>query len=193
MEHATLKSKLVFLLKHRRAPLFWALAIVILVVPWTWFQPIDVPTGEILTGHETYSGPVCSVVKVVDGDTLKLDCQGTGFTKVRLYCIDAPEMGQKPWGEQSKRFLQAITPKEVILVEHDRDRYGRLVGEVITTDEAKENLNLSAIWSGQAAVYPKYCKDQKYFRGQAEASKVRAGIWGAPGSHQKPWSWRRSD
>ena len=48
----------------------------------------------------------CTLVSVVDGDTLSLTCNGQP-TRVRLHCIDAPEMGQGAWGRASRDHLAA--------------------------------------------------------------------------------------
>lgn len=163
--------------RHQRLSLFWVAALVSLALPW-------------LPNFSTGAHKTCTVNSIHDGDTMRLTCEGEQV-KVRLYCIDAPEMGQWPWGKVSRDYLRAITPKQVRLVAHDRDRYGRTVGEVITTDEAQENLNLAMIWSGQAAVYPRYCNDGQYYQAEQEARKIGSGIWGSKGLHQSPWSWRR--
>ncbi len=100
----------------------------------------------------------CEVLKIYDGDTMTLQC-GSQKTKVRLYCIDTPEMKQKPWGIQARDHLRAITGKTVNLVEIDKDRYGRTVGEVYS---GEINLNLAQVQAGKAAVYETYCKKPEY-------------------------------
>ena len=72
------------------------------------------------------SGKDCRVEKISDGDTMNLRC-GTQLVKVRLYCIDAPEMAQKPWGTRSREHLQSITTPTVKLLKIDQDQYGRTV------------------------------------------------------------------
>jgi hypothetical protein len=72
---------------------------------------------------------------------MNLRC-GTQLVKVRLYCIDAPEMAQKPWGTRSREHLQSITPATVRLLKIDQDQYGRTVGEIYTTDAEPRLLNL---------------------------------------------------
>ncbi|MCP4310204.1 MAG: thermonuclease family protein, partial [Bacteroidetes bacterium] len=74
------------------------------------------------------------------------------------------------------------------------DRYGRLIGEVWThdSDTIQENLNLAMVRSGSAAVYPKYCKEWKYFQAQEGAQSLSAGIWEKPGQHQSPWEYRKA-
>ncbi len=129
----------------------------------------------------------CKVLKIYDGDTMTLQCQ-SAKVKVRLYCIDTPEMRQKPWGTQARDYLRSITPQSVRLVKIDKDRYGRIVGEVYSGDI---NLNLAQVEAGKAAVYNTYCKKQEYKEAENKAKEAKKGIWSQSGLHQKPWIWRR--
>ena len=97
-------------------------------------------------------GRVCTVDRVLDGDSLRLVCQGEPV-EVRLHCIDAPEYEQEPWGTQSRRHLAEITPFQVELQAVDTDRFGRTVGNVYTTGADRRLLNLDHVASGNAAVY----------------------------------------
>ena len=130
---------------------------------------------------------LCKVNSVYDGDTMRLTCHGQK-TKVRLYCIDTPEMEQRPWGNESRDFLRSITPDLVSLRAYDKDRYGRLVVEVFADDK---NLNLAMVEHGQAAVYSRYCSQQPYYDRQQQAQAKKLGIWTKPGLHQEPWNWRK--
>lgn len=163
----------------------YSIPIIIMVVvmslvtmQWSqWFSPAQ-KTDE------------CEILAIYDGDTMTLQCPGkTEKTKVRFYCIDTPEMKQSPWGEQARDHLRSLVDNYVRLVEIDRDRYGRTVGEVYKGDV---NLNLAQVKDGQAAVYDAYCKDAKYKVAETEAKNSKKGIWATKGLHQKPWEWRKS-
>lgn len=131
----------------------------------------------------------CRLERVLDGDSIRMRCEGRPV-EVRLYCIDAPEKGQPPWGERSRSHLREITPRDLELVPIDRDRFGRTVGEVYTADAEHRSLNLEQVRSGQAAVYERYCEDPRYFRAEREARAARRGIWRKRGEHQTPWIYR---
>lgn len=163
--------------RDQRLGLFRAAALIVLALLW-------------LPSFSADSARSCTVNSIYDGDTMRLSCNGKRM-KVRLYCIDAPEMKQRPWGRESRDYLRAITPERVTVVARDRDRYGRTVGEVFTDEEDRENLNLALVWSGNAAVYPKYCNDRQYYRAEGEAKKLQSGVWEKPGDHQRPWAWRQ--
>ncbi len=133
----------------------------------------------------------CTVQSIHDGDTLRLTCAGEHL-QVRLYCIDAPELDQKPWGQESRDHLRAITPKRVLLIPRDKDRYGRTVGEILTDDPDRENLNLAQVRSGNAAVYRSFCEGDAYYQAEREAKRLKAGIWERAGEQQAPWAYRHS-
>ena len=173
--------KMIDFFNHRRIILFWLVSIVGLIAPWLTScttRPIS-PTEPV----------ACAVLSVYDGDTLTAKCSGERI-KIRLYCIDAPEMGQRPWGKESRDYFRGLIPQgtEVDVRKHDRDRYGRTVGEVL---RKRENVNLAMIEAGQSAVYDRFCEDSSYHKFEAGARKNSSGIWSKPGDHQRPWDWRK--
>lgn len=172
--------------KHRRLGLFWTVAALSLTVPWA-LKGCSIPTTG--TAGQVYND--CSVLSIYDGDTMTVACAGRKM-KVRLYCIDAPEMGQEPWGRESRDHLRAITPPTVRIVVRDRDRYGREVAEVIVPDDSEENLNRAQVWAGQAAVYRRYCSDETYTEAENAARLLPGGIWREVGTHQSPWRYRNN-
>ena len=136
------------------------------------------------------SGDGCEVVKIYDGDTMTLRCPDSSEdVKVRMYCIDTPEMRQKPWGTVARDHLRQRSDQWVQLVAVDRDRYGRVVGEVYNQDG--ENLNLMQVRDGQAAVYQQYCDKPEYQRAEQQAREEKLGIWAKRGLQQRPWDWRK--
>ena len=137
------------------------------------------------------AGERCTVESCHDGDTCRLICSGQRVN-VRLYCIDAPEIGQSPWGKLSRDYLRARAPAgtaiELVRVPGQRDRRKRTVGVLLQLDGV--NLNLDQVQSGWAAVYPQYCADPVYDLAQEDASEQRRGIWRTAGAQQRPWEWR---
>jgi endonuclease YncB( thermonuclease family) len=129
---------------------------------------------------------LCQVNSIHDGDTMRVTCNGKK-EKVRLYCIDTPEIDQKPWGIESRDHLRALAPKSVKLLQRDKDDYGRIVAEVFDGDS---NLNLKMVREGRAAVFNRYCKQQKFYDAQDLARQQKLGIWSKSGLHQTPWKWR---
>ena len=135
-------------------------------------------------------GERCELHQCYDGDTCTVACSGSRV-KVRLHCIDAPEMDQEPWGKQSRDHLRERTPTgaAVELVSVTRDKYKRTVG-VLFLDGV--NLNLRQVQDGWAVVYPKYCAEPVYYQAQEDAETMRRGIWRDTGTQQRPWDWRKT-
>ena len=133
------------------------------------------------------------VLSVGDGDTITLISPG-GKTKVRLACIDAPEMSQRPAGPASRQALQALLPvgSTVELKEHTTDRYGRTVAEVF---KGRTNINQQLVGQGMAFVYRKYlkgCDRNAYDRLEGQAATQRRGVWGPTLGYDlmMPWDYR---
>jgi endonuclease YncB( thermonuclease family) len=130
----------------------------------------------------------CKLLRVLDGDTLDLDCPG-GWTRVRLWGMDAPEQGQQPWGRQARQTLVALLQQpQVRLRVRDRDRYDRTVAQVFSP---AGDVGLAMLRAGAASLRTRYVRDPVYRQAVAEARSGRLGIWSVPGWHQQPWVWRR--
>lgn len=132
-----------------------------------------------------------SVVSIGDGDTIRVR-QGGRQRTVRLACIDAPELAQRPDGDRSRRYLSTRLPigSPVHLRVKTTDRYGRIVAEVI----GEINLNLALVEDGQAFTYSKYlhqCDAPEYQAAERRASRRRHGVWRVPGGITRPWMFRR--
>jgi endonuclease YncB( thermonuclease family) len=132
-----------------------------------------------------------TVLSVGDGDTLRVRDGGRLLT-VRLACIDAPEIAQKPYGARAREALQQLAPvgSEVALQIQTRDRYGRSVAEVF---RGGENLNLAMVRQGAAFAFRKYlgqCQALTYLQAESQAEFRRAGVWATPGGITRPWEWR---
>jgi endonuclease YncB( thermonuclease family) len=173
--------------RHQRIVPFWLIAGIAIAAPWLIAQ--DSRLGELWRTATNGPATACTASSVYDGDTIRAKCSGEA-TKLRLHCIDAPEIAQRPWGTESCDALRAMLPAAFTMHAVDRDRYGRTVAVVIDpTDGSEINLALAAL--GMAAVYPKYCKDGRYYAAQDQARDAGLGIWSRPGDHQRPWDYRR--
>lgn len=131
------------------------------------------------------------VLSVGDGDSLRVSSGGQRIT-IRLACIDAPEINQSPWGQQSRNYLLQRLPRgrEVTIEPKTIDRYGRTVAEVISDI----NINLVMVEDGQAFVYRRYlssCESREYLDAEYRASRRRHGIWQVQGGITRPWDFRR--
>lgn len=135
-----------------------------------------------------------AVLEVYDGDTVAVTPAGVQDCPlhVRLYGIDAPEMGQGG-GKAARDFLAALLPEgaAVEVIPLDKDKYGRVVGLLIREGKA---VNAQMVEAGHAWVYKKYCRAGKLCRQwrktQNAAQRERRGLW-ADGDAVPPWMWRK--
>ncbi len=133
---------------------------------------------------------LCSVLKVVDGDSINVRCFGEKH-RLRLMHIDAPEMKQKPWGDRARRVLKSLIKDDEIFVEfHKQDIYHRDLAVVYANKDAKA-LNLQLVGQGVARVYRRYKPPSQYVSAMKKAKKQRVGIWQKAGLHQDPMRFRR--
>jgi micrococcal nuclease len=83
-------------------------------------------------------GPVVTVSRVVDGDTVEVAPPVDGLSEVRLKGVDTPETshptyGEQPYGQQAKEFTTSRLEGERVALEFDVEKvdpYGRLLAYV---------------------------------------------------------------
>jgi endonuclease YncB( thermonuclease family) len=143
-------------------------------------QPVPIPTQG--------TRMLCQMDAITDGDTATVGCE-PGRLTIRLWGIDAPEMGQRPWGNEAKEFLQYLLDGRQVLVEVlDKDRYGRVVARLFADGE---DAGLTMVREGKAVVYEQYNDSALYYAAQREAKTAQLGIWSEPGAQQAPAEWRK--
>ena len=131
----------------------------------------------------------CEINRVIDGDTLVVKCQDENFLRrLRLYCIDAPEVSQHPYSDIGYNELSKFSDITVRLKK--KDIYNRDVSEIFND---QLNINQYLVGIGAVAVYsglcPKY--NRRYYLLENYAKSRKLGIWEIPGLHQTPWEYRK--
>lgn len=148
------------------------------------------PAENTRTTPETEATPAIpgdKVVGVKDGDTFELLHNGQSIT-VRLYGVDSPEKNQA-YGQRAKQFASDLAfGKNVRLIEHNKDRYGRTVGTIILPDG--RNLNEELVREGFAWHYTAYSKDKTLANLEADARRFKRGLWQDP-NPVAPWDFRK--
>lgn len=130
-----------------------------------------------------------TVTRIIDGDTVD-----TTTGRVRVACIDAPELNQGAYGKQATEALQRLLPvgTSVTLKQQGTDRYGRTVAELY---RANTNVGLALVGQGKAFVYWQYaagCDRSLYGASERRARANLVGIWQVDGGIERPWDYRRS-
>lgn len=140
----------------------------------------DSPTNS--EGQEVYQ-----VVKVVDGDTLEVDLNGT-TTKIRIIGIDTPETvdPRKPvqcFGKEASNKAKEILSNQLVTLVADQsqgntDKYKRLLRYVYLPDGTDYGLYM--ISNGYAHEYTydiPYEHQAQYKQAQADAMNGDKGLW----------------
>ncbi len=134
----------------------------------------------------TFTG---NVTGIKDGDTFEVLYDGQP-EKVRLADIDCPEKSQ-PFGNNAKQYASDLCFGKTVTVTSSgkRDRYGRIVGTIVTKD--KINVNEQLVAAGLAWHYKAYSKNDDLDAIEQKARKSKAGLW-ADKNPVAPWEWRKS-
>jgi micrococcal nuclease len=162
--------------------LFFAIGAIsrILKPYWQDAQPENKNTAAI--EEKTHDPPpIATVVRIIDGDTIKVRHRGR-LESIRLLYIDTPETNQ-PGFEEAKDALQSIVGKEVRLKFEDpnqptRDKYNRLLAYVIS---GGINTSIEMVNLGWSKFYTKFGKGRlanQFEQAQRQAHREGRGLWG---------------
>ena len=118
------------------------------------------------------------VIGVLDGDTIEV-LNGHHADRIRLSGIDCPENGQA-YGKKEKQAASAlIFGKNVTLQIHGKDKYGRMLADVLLTDGT--NVNHELVKQGWWWWYRKYAPGDTLLEGlEQDAREARKGLWVDP-------------
>ncbi len=126
------------------------------------------------------------VVRVVDGDTIIIDMDGTR-ERVRLIGLDTPESAladeeqNEPYGEIAAEFTKERLEGESVTLEYDRDQrdgYDRILAYVYV-DGNMFNKTLIEEGHAESVAYPPNLRYQEEFDNlEAEAKVNQRGMWG---------------
>ncbi|HNX25848.1 MAG TPA: thermonuclease family protein [Phycisphaerae bacterium] len=147
---------------------------------------------------EKYDNKKFCVMRVIDGDTLDVDCIDGEYllTRIRLWGVDTPET-VKPncpvehFGMEASGFTRRNTLNKMVRLElvqtSTRDKYGRLLAYVYLPDGRMLNRELVA--AGYAYADPRFQHPRKseFIRLADDARKNGAGLWSQP--HKADWPY----
>ena len=126
------------------------------------------------------------IVQVKDGDSMVLRT-GDANVGVRTFGVDCPERGM-PFSARAKSFTTGLVGnRDVIVVVHDVDRYGRIVGDVKLADG--RSLGRELLREGLAWYYRRYANDPDFAKLEADARAAKRGLWSEP-NPIPPWKFR---
>ena len=154
-----------------------AIAVVVLVTGGEGSEDAEVPTA---------SGVTAEVIRVVDGDTIRVDLDGVE-EPVRYIGVDTPESAipgepVECFGEEASRFNARLVEDETVRLDFDaerRDRYGRLLAYV---HAGETFVNAELVRQGFATtltIPPNDSHADSFARLEQVAGRDGRGLWGA--------------
>jgi endonuclease YncB( thermonuclease family) len=127
------------------------------------------------------------VIDVLDGDSI-IVAHDNIEDPVRLNGIDAPEKNQA-YGRKAKDFTShLVLGKAVTVKEHEIDRDGRIVADVLLADGT--HVNREVVKAGLAWWFWKYSEDHLLKDLELEARDGKRGLWRDP-VPIPPWVFRK--
>lgn len=141
--------------------------------------------------------PEARIVEVNDGDTVVIRMDGRTY-RTRLIGIDAPEMGQEPWGRDAKKHLRELVNESggMVRVEMDvtkYDKYDRLLAYLWLDD--KTLINELMLKDGYAVLFtiqPNSKHADRLKKAQYAAQQSCSGIWGPEGLTERPIEYKKA-
>ncbi len=124
------------------------------------------------------------VTRVVDGDTIQVDINGTSY-RVRYIGVDAPESTRQVdcFGPESSEFNKKLVSAQRVRLERDvneTDRFGRLLRYVYLPDGRMVNEELVRAGYAFARAFPPDVKHIERLRqAEREAREAGRGLWSA--------------
>jgi endonuclease YncB( thermonuclease family) len=135
------------------------------------------------------------VESIVDGDTMILGSYSNPF-RVRLACVDAPELGQGRAGVAARQALARLVPIGgwVSLLRRSKAIDGTEIAEVLPMG-ANERANVAMLRSGLAFTDRQTggnCNDAVWRETEETAKVAKRGVWGSGLGYDlmMPWDYR---
>lgn len=149
--------------------------------------PIAVPTT--VPGPPVPSTSGCVVRRVVDGDTVDVDC-GAGKVRVRVIGIDTPETvdPRKPvqcYGPEASAQAKKLLPVgAAVQVTADpsqgrTDKYGRTLAYLSVGGRDYGLQMIQGGWAREYTYDTVYAKSSRYKRAEHVAEARKVGLWGS--------------
>ncbi|WP_435196439.1 thermonuclease family protein [Natronomonas sp. EA1] len=179
------------------------LAVLTVLAGCTTGVPVDAPSDSGDGGATVDSGAVTvEVIRVVDGDTVKIAYENGTEDTVRLLGVDTPEVHAentpdefegvpetaagrdclRAWGEKASAYAKQTLAGEQVTLEFDategpRGYYGRLLAYVVVDGEP---FNYGLVENGYARVYDSsFERKDRFYEAEAAAQQEGRGLWGA--------------
>ena len=185
-------------MSRARRRILFTLAVGLFFIVWrAWSVPVPVSSTTTTTTSTSamfvaVTGTNALVVRTVDGDTVVVRVDGEEVDQtVRLLGVDTPEtvdprrqvgcFGKEASAYTALRLSNRRVRLDADLEADNRDKYDRLLRNIVLMDEAELDFNGQLVREGYAYAYTGYPqnKDRKVQLRfwQDEAMKAERGLW----------------
>lgn len=168
------------------------------------FQPAATSPGQLKNSDlQKYHEKIFTVVNVVDGDTIDIDCPDGEYdqTRIRLWGVDTPETknpktGPMYFGKEASGFTKKLTLNKKVRIflatDKTRGKYGRLLAYVQLPDDRFLNELLVAEGFAYADLRFRHNFFNLYKQLEASARSQKKGLWANVKREQLPnWLQRK--
>ena len=131
-------------------------------------------------------------IRVIDGDTIHIT-NNNSIEKVRLNCIDAPELNQ-PLGVEAKDYLTQLIDNATIIGLNvtGKDKFGRSLATLTIDGKSAQQSLVDKGYAYVFHIFRKNCPNYEQLSYIEQlARKDRLGVW-AEDSNTPPWVYRQN-
>jgi micrococcal nuclease len=136
--------------------------------------------------HQPVFSAGCVIDRIADGDTVTC----TDGTRIRLIGIDAPELDQPPFGEESRVALEALLPSGrsagLELDVETRDDFGRTLAYLWDDETMINEAMIRQGWALAFTIRPNVRYEDRFRAAEGAAMQDGAGHWGTGGFACRP-------
>jgi micrococcal nuclease len=125
-------------------------------------------------------------LKVIDGDTV--ETTGEKRARIRIFGIDAPEMGQRGGKAAAQRLLDILGNARLRIEATGARSYGRIVARIRHLDG--RDVAAMMVSQGYAISVPDFTN--AYDRYQTLAKNLSRGLWSQGQVIECPAAWRKA-
>jgi endonuclease YncB( thermonuclease family) len=129
------------------------------------------------------------VIKVIDGDSIKVRTAEGKEYEIQIEGTDAPELKQEYGKESSEALKKMVFDSDVRVSWKKKDNFDRPLAQVYRGDK---HINAEMISSGNAWHFKRYNQSQALADLEIQAKKEKKGLWKLE-NPITPWDYRKEN
>jgi endonuclease YncB( thermonuclease family) len=129
------------------------------------------------------------VIKVIDGDSIKVRTAEGKEYEIQIEGTDAPELKQEYGKESSEALKKMVFDSDVRVSWKKKDNFDRPLAQVYRGDK---HINAEMISSGNAWHFKRYNQSQALADLEIQAKKEKKGLWKSE-NPIAPWDYRKEN